>query len=99
MSKVAKEENIGKTLDELTGISNNAAFHSLNSPCPNCGYCPHCGRGGYRPYISPYIPYTPSYPYIYPYVGDLPGWQGTTTISTGGNISGFTNTQSFNINQ
>lgn len=18
-----------------------------NDPCPNCGYCPHCGRGGH----------------------------------------------------
>ena len=28
--------------------------------CPNCGYCPHCGRGGYRPmpwYPQPYWPW------------------------------------------
>lgn len=33
--------------------------------CPNCGYCPHCGRGTipmpYRPiYISPYPSYWPT---------------------------------------
>lgn len=28
--------------------------------CPNCGYCLHCGRGGYR---EPYYPYYPPYPY------------------------------------
>lgn len=26
--------------------------------CPNCGYCPHCGRSGQRT-----LPYVPSYPY------------------------------------
>jgi hypothetical protein len=25
--------------------------HSLSS-CTNCGYCPHCGRGGYRTYYD-----------------------------------------------
>jgi len=30
--------------------------------CPNCGYCPNCGRSGYpynRPYIQPWYPYRP----------------------------------------
>ncbi len=22
----------------------------VESPCPACGYCPHCGRGGYHTY-------------------------------------------------
>ena len=30
------------------------------SPCPSCGYCPHCGRGGHQtyPYPNPWITYT-----------------------------------------
>lgn len=43
--------------------------NSKQDACPNCGYCPHCGRGGYymipwpyRPlYPQPYIPYTAPY--------------------------------------
>lgn len=36
--------------------------------CPNCGYCPHCGRGG--GYFG--VPYYPNYPgggtyYPHPY--------------------------------
>ena len=31
-------------------------------PCPSCGYCPTCGRGGAR--VSPYPwPYTSPYPW------------------------------------
>lgn len=39
--------------------------------CPNCGYCPCCGRGGYQqapywptypPNPTPSIPYWPGYP-------------------------------------
>lgn len=41
-------------------------------PCPCCGYCPVCGRGGgYVPnYPSPYNPHIPYY------VGDNPNWMG-----------------------
>lgn len=40
--------------------------------CPNCGYCPHCGRGGAHPapyYPAPYYPgpYTAPYPWPQPY--------------------------------
>jgi hypothetical protein len=35
---------------------------SDSRPCPSCGHCPTCGRGGY--YTQPYWP---SYPYSYPY--------------------------------
>lgn len=49
--------------------------------CPNCGACPHCGRGGYRTYPYPY--YTQPWWGIYPpmppyYVGDWPTY---TTIT------------------
>jgi hypothetical protein len=76
--------------------------------CPNCGYCPHCGRGGHHaaPYYSPY--YTPyTVPYMPTYWGPLPTLSGpmptgtvTTTPSAGGysaysnlGISGSQNTQ------
>lgn len=29
-------------------------YHGLTQSCPNCGYCPSCGRGGY-PYYRPII--------------------------------------------
>lgn len=28
--------------------------------CPNCGYCPHCGRGAHT---YPYTPFQPSITY------------------------------------
>lgn len=38
--------------------------------CPNCGYCPHCGRGGY--YTNPYpTPYWYQQPYTAPSWGPL----------------------------
>ena len=27
--------------------------------CPNCGYCPHCGRSAQPYYPQPYYPVTP----------------------------------------
>ena len=32
-------------------------FPPVNIPnkCPNCGYCPHCGRGGHNPNIFPNV--------------------------------------------
>lgn len=36
----------------------------MTGSCPNCGYCPHCGRGGYRtmPLYPPAYP-SPAYPW------------------------------------
>lgn len=37
----------------------------VNNSCPNCGFCPHCGRGGYQFYPNHYwYPWTyqPYYP-------------------------------------
>jgi hypothetical protein len=47
--------------------------------CPNCGYCPHCGRGGhqFQPYQQPWQGYPQ------PYLGDLPGWMGNGQITGG----------------
>jgi len=54
---------------------------SAEARCPNCGYCPHCGRSNTTPY-NPW-PYNP-YPYTGPYytVGDYPN-VGTATCSGG----------------
>jgi len=39
----------------------DSAFEKThNKSCPNCGYCPHCGRSN-NPYPYTY-PYYPSYP-------------------------------------
>lgn len=49
---------------------------SNETPCPNCGYCPHCGRSNLLPYkvqpvwippMTPYSPYNPCWPhFVYP---------------------------------
>lgn len=31
--------------------------------CPNCGYCRHCGRGGYNTQPYPYYRPWPTYPW------------------------------------
>ena len=58
------------------------------APCERCGYCPHCGRGGYRtspfwspPFTYPYHPYTNPY-WNTPYIT----WTSspTTTVTSGG---------------
>ena len=40
----------------------------MHGTCPNCGYCPHCGRGGqqFYPYPEPWPwwrPTSPPYPW------------------------------------
>ena len=46
--------------------------------CPNCGYCPHCGRGGWHTYPRPWYPqpgYLPGYVSPYPwYNTPYPEW-------------------------
>ena len=41
-------------------------------PCPNCGRCPICGRGGYR--ADPF-PHNPPNPHPFPWIV----WPGTNT--------------------
>jgi hypothetical protein len=53
--------------------------------CPNCGYCPHCGRGAHQPMIpAPYqpypFPYSPNYP---PIVWGGNGVIDTQTVTSG----------------
>lgn len=40
--------------------------------CPNCGYCPHCGRGGHW-HGDGYGWPQPLYPYYQPYYQPYPG--------------------------
>lgn len=51
-------------------------------PCPSCGHCPTCGRGGHQahPWTIP-MPYYPTYPNPY-----TPYW-GPTWISSGTTIT------------
>ena len=35
--------------------------------CPNCHYCPTCGRGPHYPNYVPYYPYLPTNEPIYPH--------------------------------
>ena len=55
--------------------------------CPNCGYCPCCGRRNLTvdPYVPYYPPYTPIWivPHYTPsmfsgYIGDGPGYTSPT---------------------
>lgn len=49
--------------------------------CPNCGYCPHCGRSA-QPHFTPYIQPSPTWnPTYTPY-----GWP-TIVVSGGANGS------------
>jgi hypothetical protein len=41
------------------GMNPNYPPSDKQHACPNCGYCPHCGRGGWQ--TQPIYPY-PSYP-------------------------------------
>ena len=46
-----------------------ALDYSKTHVCPNCGYCPCCGRK------NPTVPYYPPWPgYPEPYIGDYPIW-------------------------
>lgn len=66
--------------------------------CPNCGYCPHCGRAA-APTVVPvpvYPPwYWPTVPYPYPYwIGTIPSTTGTIVSN---DISGNTTTTIKNV--
>mgnify|MGYP001572798717 CR=1 FL=1 len=57
--------------------------HNTYKPCPNCGYCPTCGRSRNYPinwpYIHPYNPWriVPNYPHSPYYSGGI----GTTSTN------------------
>lgn len=54
----------GAAEQSWSGDPNYAPWNQPKHTCPNCGYCPHCGRGGgyvpcYPGPINPWPPYTP----------------------------------------
>jgi len=55
-------------------------------PCPSCGHCPTCGRGGYglNPY-SPWWGYQPT-PFVYP-VGEITWTTPVTSTSAIGMVT------------
>lgn len=54
------------------------------TPCPCCGYCPHCGRRNTDPY---------TYPNIWPTITCTPGTLGTATSGLGSSSSGIAGAQ------
>lgn len=54
--------------------------------CPNCGYCPHCGRSN-PVYPKPWYPYNP-YPYNPPYWYGRGGTTTKITSDTHSNVEG-----------
>lgn len=71
MKRVELEENCSKHYEEnqrcYEEINTPSPYQSFRGVCPNCGYCPYCGRGGYHTY--------PWQPYPGPY------WYGTGTVT------------------
>jgi hypothetical protein len=58
--------------------------HSHEGPCPNCGYCPTCGRRNAVPFTYPWV--NP-----WPFGVRPPYWQSPVTYgpgTSGGQISG-----------
>lgn len=60
-----------KQMDEMKALAEN--YNKLNGSCPQCGYCPCCGRprGNFN------YPTYPTWPY---YPG--PYYQGPTCVNT-----------------
>lgn len=59
-----------------------------NDACPNCGYCPHCGRAEARPVQPVYVPWgTAPYPlWIYPYTYPIYGTAATSVTITNADL-------------
>ena len=44
-----QEKDSMELIDDMLAYgSTNKTDIISNHSCPNCGYCPHCGRGGYH---------------------------------------------------
>lgn len=75
-----------KKITDAQAAMNAAHQH----PCPSCGHCPTCGRGGYTVAPYPYWP-RPYGPYWYGGTTAAPQmtW-GQTQTTSGGLSGGFT---------
>jgi hypothetical protein len=79
--------------DSATGPNGAwAPIQHTESACPNCGYCPHCGRSNapvmpWRP-----APYYPAYPYwgVYPNYGPVYGAPYIGGNTAGAGLNTFT---------
>lgn len=67
----------------------NSCVPFPRSVCPSCGYCPHCGRGGYGT-----VPYWPTYQPYYggPYYNGAWGGQFTYTTPINTAVGQYTTT-------
>ena len=66
-----------KAIDELLArLREEQSRKDDSKPCPSCGHCPTCGRGGHQ--VAPWLPYTPWYR---PYQIGRPVWMVETTPS------------------
>jgi hypothetical protein len=52
------------------------------APCPSCGHCPTCGRGGWGTLPWYPYPYVPTYPYPYRIT-----WTAPYTVTGGGTFT------------
>jgi hypothetical protein len=72
-------------------VLNNAVQTDYRHPCPSCGHCPSCGRGGWGTYPWRVYPY--QYPYTVPYT--MPrtyAYNGNPKAGIGGVTSGYMTT-------
>ena len=76
LARVVADESRERMRDILAGMEQDRVIRQQRSPCPNCGVCPACGRGGFHiTYVYP----QPVYP-VYP----LPA-PGYPWLNTAGN--------------
>ena len=70
---------MAETTNPWEALKNHQAAQKPQ-PCPHCGYCPTCGRGGYNAYPWYPAPWRP-----YPYVT----WSATQTVANQPNATQF----------
>jgi hypothetical protein len=72
-----------KKVKEIQDALYKSQLNLTGHACPRCGYCPHCGRGGWLVYPVYPTPWNPNYP------GPGPVWSGDnplTTVTGGSNL-------------
>lgn len=53
-----------ETIQKFKELHEKLHREQAQNACPNCGYCPHCGRGGHYVYPYYYQPWYPNWPTI-----------------------------------
>lgn len=54
----------------LDPVPSDPRYETSAHPCPQCGYCPHCGRSNQTTPVSAPLPYF--WPYTWPQVTNVP---------------------------